>query len=87
MNDLVKSIKVYQEINGVNDSQLSELLGLDPSTWSKIKSGERQPGLKFLRGLARIPELEVLVYTNLSITPEKSQSLIQKLLNKVLGRK
>lgn len=58
MNDLVESIKVYQAVNGVNDSQFSNLIGVDPSTWSKIKNHERKPGVKFFRGLSRIPELK-----------------------------
>jgi len=86
MNDLVESIKVYQTINGVNDSQFSKLLNIDPSTWAKIKSGERNPGLKFYRGLAKIPELEFLVYTSFSNSVERppepfSGSLGSKAIN------
>ena len=61
--NLVESIKKEQERRGLNDAQLSELLELDPSTWSLVKSGKREPtGGKFLIAIMqKMPECSMAV--------------------------
>ncbi len=67
MNNLVEAIKKYQANEKLTDGQLGKLLGVDRSTWSKIKSGERNPGMKFLRATAReIPKLQSLIYVEIT---------------------
>lgn len=58
MNNLVEDIKNLQTFRGLSDKELAQKLGVDPSTWSKIKNGHRPPGGKFLRAVAKqFPEL------------------------------
>jgi len=62
MNNLVEAIKQKQGQAELTDGALSKLLGIDRSTWSYIKSGKRNPGMKFLSSVASIfPELKPLV--------------------------
>jgi len=58
MDNLIESILAYKQRRKLNDRQFSKLLSVDPSTWSKIKKGDRKPGSKFFKGLAHIPELQ-----------------------------
>lgn len=67
MNNLIEAVKKYQQDEKLSDNQLTKLLRIDRSTWSYIKSGKRNPGIKFLRAIAReIPKLNSLVYVEIS---------------------
>jgi len=60
MNNLIEAIKQRQRQANLNDTALASLLGVDRSTWSKIKSGKRNPGIKFLRAVdQRLMHVEI----------------------------
>jgi len=90
MNNLIEAIKHKQKESDLTDNGLASILGIDRSTWSYIKSGKRNPGLKFLSAVANtFPELrtlvDVVIYDNLltahTMTPQdKQQSGLRKLL-------
>lgn len=62
MNNLIEDIKRLQTLKGISDAQLSRQAGVDPSTWSKIKSGKANMGGRFLRGLINAyPELHLSI--------------------------
>jgi len=61
MNKLLEAIEEYQTQKGLNDSRFSQLIGIDFSTLSKVKSGHRRPGGKVLTALMQIPELRPVV--------------------------
>ena len=58
MDELLEAIDRYQERNHLTDNQFSIQIGLVPSTISRIKSGQRQPGSRVLKAIAQIPELK-----------------------------
>ena len=59
MNELVAVTKVYQEGLGLSDAQFASFLGINHSTWSLLQASKRQPGVKFIRAVARhCPELK-----------------------------
>jgi len=60
--NLIEAIKKEQAGRKLNDTQLARLLEIDLSTWSRIKSGERPPGGKFLKAvMTHLPELALVV--------------------------
>ena len=60
MNNLIEAIKQRQRQANLNDTALASLLGMDRSTWAKIKSGKRNPGIKFLRAVdQRLMHVEI----------------------------
>lgn len=61
MDKLLEAINEYQAHRQLTDGQFSQLVELDPSTLSKIKSGHRSIGVGTLKAIARIPELRVKV--------------------------
>jgi len=62
MHKLIQAICTHQEDNSLSDHQLAELLGVDGSTWSYIKTGKRSAGPKVLGAIARLfPHLNELV--------------------------
>lgn len=63
MNKLIEDIKKVQNLKGLSDAEFSRSIGVDASTWSKIKNGKAPPGGRFLRGIARnFPELRLTVF-------------------------
>ena len=61
-NNLIEDIKRLQKLKGLSDTQLARQIGVDLSTWSKIKSGKANPGGRFLRGIINaFPELHLSV--------------------------
>ena len=80
MNNLIEAIKQEQKKRGLTDTRLAELLGIDRTTWAKIKGGKRTQGMKFLRAVAReFPDLMDVIHfqitSGLSTTPsEKAQN-------------
>ena len=67
MSKLVEEIQKIQSLKGLSDTQLARAIGLDLSTWSKIKNGVRPPGGKFLRALAKaFPELHLTILDYMS---------------------
>ena len=51
MNNLIDKVTRIQNDRQLTDRELGELLGVHRSTWAKIKSGTRKPGMKFLRAV------------------------------------
>lgn len=67
MNNLIEAIKQRQSQAKLSDTALALLLGMDRSTWAKIKSGKRNPGIKFLRAVdQRLMHVEIAD----TLTPE-----------------
>lgn len=61
-NLLIKALSDKQRELGLSGRQFSELLGLDPTTWSLYSRGLRKPGAKFFGGVIReFPDLRSLV--------------------------
>lgn len=60
---LIDAIKREQADRKLNDAELSRLLGFRQSVWSRIKRGERKPGLKFLTAIRKsLPNLKPLIW-------------------------
>ncbi len=60
--NLIEAIQKEQVERKLNDTQLAKLLGIDISTWSRIRRGERPPGGKFLRAvMSNMPQLALPV--------------------------
>jgi transcriptional regulator with XRE-family HTH domain len=59
MNQLVEDLLKAKENREItDDKEFAKLLGVTPSTWSKIKAGERDIGKTVLsRILVNLPEL------------------------------
>lgn len=69
MNNLIETIKKYQQDKNLSDNQFAKLLGIDRSTWAYIKSGKRNPGMKFLRAIAHeLPQLSPSIYEEITDT-------------------
>ncbi len=51
MDKLIELVKQKQREKELSDTALATLLGIHRSTWAKIKSGTRSPGIKFLRAV------------------------------------
>jgi len=72
---LNQAIENLQKSKGMSDQQFAFSLGVDPSTWSKIKNGHRPPGGIFIRRLsAAYPELRNAVMGYLSTPAESAQN-------------
>lgn len=76
MNKLIDAIDRYQEEHELSDRQFANLIGLHPSTLSKLKSGSRNPGARFLKALARVGIYDSELSPNTSEKP----SLLKRLL-------
>ena len=62
MTELLAAILRVQEMYRLSDRQFSQSVHIDPGTWSRIKSKQRNPGTKFLRALtSSYPELKLEV--------------------------
>ncbi len=70
MLKLLDAIKDYQFYHHLNDCQFSDLIKVDPSTFSKVKSQKRHPGRRFLEALMQIPELKLAVFQYMSAAKE-----------------
>jgi plasmid maintenance system antidote protein VapI len=58
MDELLRSLVAYQEEQGLSNVEMAVELGIDPSTWSRIRHGRRGIGPDVLRRiLRRFPEL------------------------------
>ena len=56
---LVDRLVTIQKDNGWYDGRMATELGVERSTWVRIRNGVRQPGQKVLQGvLRRFPELK-----------------------------
>lgn len=72
---LIEAIKTYQKINGLSDKAFGRLVGIDNSTLSRLKNGNRNPGGKVLRAIAsKIPELQILVFQYMASSDEKEKT-------------
>jgi len=59
---LVKGMSACQAKQHLSDAKFSKQLGINPSLWSTIKRGKREPGVKVLKGIARAyPELHLAI--------------------------
>ena len=55
---MVLAIEAERVRRGMNDAELSRLLGIPVSTWHRTKNGERRVGIRLLQAVARnMPEL------------------------------
>lgn len=62
MKDLISAISEYQKAHDIDNKALAQKIGVSPSTISRIKTGQRKPGARFLRSLAdKIPALKYYV--------------------------
>ncbi len=63
MDELIKAVGEAQKKRGLSDRKLSQLLGIDPAHWSRIKRGlAPASGGKFLTAVTReFPELHFIV--------------------------
>ena len=60
--NLIEAIRAEQAERELSDTDLAKLLGIDLSTWSRIKRGQRPPGGKFLKAvMSNLPELALQV--------------------------
>lgn len=55
--ELVNRINKYISKRGLTDSAFCALAGIDQGTWSRVKAGERQPTLRFVRAISQVPQL------------------------------
>lgn len=63
MHTLVEQAMRLQEMHKLSDRQFARRLGVDPSSWSRVKRGLRPPGMKILRALVKeFPGLELAAY-------------------------
>lgn len=68
MNKIVKAVRAWQELHKMNDIALSEILDIDHSAWSLLRRGKRQPGLKFLKSVAKnMPALQAYILEYISL--------------------
>ena len=74
MNKLIDTIDRYQEEHQLSDRQFADLIGFDPSTLSKLKSGSRNPGARFLKALAHVG-----IYDS-ELSPNASEKLQKRFL-------
>jgi transcriptional regulator with XRE-family HTH domain len=59
---LIEAITKEQTERGLSDTKLARLLGIDLSTWSRIKRGQRPPGGKFLKAvMTNLPAVSMAV--------------------------
>jgi transcriptional regulator with XRE-family HTH domain len=69
---LIEAVKNEQAKRNLNDAQLSRLLKIDQSLWSRIKKGEYRPTRKFLIGVMNnLPELALEVIDYMRNEPDK----------------
>lgn len=62
-DNLITQTIQLQNLYKLSDGQFAERLKISPSLWSRIKSGTRSPGMKFLNALVKeFPEMELTVY-------------------------
>ena len=55
---LTQAIQKAKEARGLNDAQLSRLLGQNKSLWSMVQNGKREPSKWFLSALIKhLPEV------------------------------
>ncbi len=53
MNNAIAIMRNRQEKEGLTDERFATLLGIHRTTWAKVKSGVRNPGLKLLNAFDR----------------------------------
>lgn len=70
MIDFLEALEQYQQDNKLSDRQLAKRLGIDHSTLSYVKSGKRNPGMRFYKAVANaIPELYPAIYEEIFNIP------------------
>jgi len=58
-NPLLTAVENRRNMMGLNDAQMSHLIGITHGAWHKIQHGERGIGVQFLQGVARrFPDLQ-----------------------------
>ena len=74
-NGLLAAIREYQAKHGMSDPAFARRLGIHKSTWCRVKQGQRNPGAKVLRAIAReFPELQLLVFQYMAQGEEKVEA-------------
>ena len=65
--EFIGCVERFQSVLGLNDVRFCEQIGYALSGWGRIKRGERQPTLGFIKGLAyKYPEMRSLIMEWLS---------------------
>ena len=60
---LIETLRRKQLDLGLNDARFSEMIGVSRPTWWLIRNGQRNPGVRVLRGALReFPEFGPAVY-------------------------
>lgn len=63
MDKLIMAIDDYRKENLLKECEIAELLGVNPSRWSRIKHGKIQYGAKFLRCVRKVfPDIFLTYY-------------------------
>lgn len=66
MDKLINAISDLQKKKQLNDADVAEKLGISRIGWLYIRTGQRQAGIKFIKGVAKnYPELTALLLTEL----------------------
>lgn len=72
---LVSALVAVQHANGWTDAEMAQRLQVARSMWGHIQTGEKQPGLRFLRGVAAgWPDLEQAAWACLVSVPSQARS-------------
>jgi len=73
MNSAVDIMRDQQKREHLTDEQFTDLLGVHRSTWSKVKGGQRKPGLKLLRSFnQQFPHVDIFSKDISATTPQTS---------------
>lgn len=73
MDELVRALVEIQERRGMTGRQMAAELGIDPSTWCRIRNGSRGIGhVTLQRVFARFPELGPVWLATVSAGPSSS---------------
>lgn len=51
LHPLVAEVLEYQRAEGLTDQAIADRLRIDRTTWLMLRQGQRNPGMKFLRGV------------------------------------
>ena len=73
MNNPIDAMKDQQRREHLTDEQFTVLLGVHRTTWAKVKSGQRKPGLKLLSSFDRhFPHVNIFNKDIFTTTPGKA---------------
>ena len=71
---LIVAIGEVQAKNELNSQRFAAILGVDAGYYSRIKSGKRKPGRKFLSALSqKFPELDIAIIQHMKANHEGTE--------------